>query len=267
MFFSICLFIPVFGKYFLGFKVSYTSAWFRSPVQKFRQSLPDARTRHCSQLGAEYHPLVYAHAAGSFQFSAQPAGIAQLGTCRCSCILSVPALNSSVCSANQIEKSGSICCDLTHLWRSIHSCTSDNTRLQHQPSACYQWLCRCNSKPACGQKTQDLGIIWPVKQYSLYPGLAKCLAKVSAPANLLCCCPASRQEGRQSLAFSHASTAINIYGISTSPAAKHLLWDRAVRPHSLRVLTGKHILMQLIAQHRLACKALLFVKRPVMHVC
>lgn len=158
----------------------------------------------------------------------------------------------------------------------IHSCTSVNTHLQHQPSAtptalrhgsaCHQWLCRCKSKPACGRNTQDLGTIWPVKQYSLYPGLAKCLANMSAPANLLCCCPASRQEGRQSLAFAHSSTAANMYGVGTSQAVKHLLWDKAVWRHSLRVLIGKCILMQLIAQHRLACKALLLVTCPVMHV-
>lgn len=193
----------------------------------------------------------------------------------CSCFLSVPALNCWACSANKIEKSRSTCCDITHLWRSIHSCTSVNTHLQHQPSAtptalcrgsaCHQWLCCCNSKPACGRKTQDLGTIWPVK-HSLYAGLAKCLSNVSAPAKLLCCYPASRQNGRQSLAFAQSSTAANMYGASTSQAAKHLLWDKAVWRHSLRVVTGKHILMQLIAQHKLACKALLFVTCPVMRV-
>ncbi len=77
----------------------------------------------CSQLGAGLQPLVYGmpHVASSLRYSRGTSSDSGLAVDLK--LLPVPALNRSVCSASQVEKSGSTCCHITHQSRSTHSCT------------------------------------------------------------------------------------------------------------------------------------------------
>jgi len=113
--------------------------WFRSPVEKFRQSFPDAHTRHCSQLGASNIRLCKACRTlpQVINTACEHSSTRDLPLISsCSCFLSVPALNSWACSANKIEKSGSTCCDITHLWRytavPLSTLTFSTSLLPHQ---------------------------------------------------------------------------------------------------------------------------------------
>jgi len=97
----------------------------------FRMLIHDTAHDWCSRLGAGLQPLVYGmpHVASSLRYSRRTSSDSGLAVDLK--LLPVPALKRSVCSASQVEKSGSTCCHITHQPRSTHSCTFVNSHLQH----------------------------------------------------------------------------------------------------------------------------------------